>query len=63
MKGADVVTLWWDDERGRGELVIEHDGDVACRELTLDCIADALRHPFLYVTFAARLPQLEQEVG
>jgi hypothetical protein len=51
--GTDVIALFWDEDRSCGELVIDRDGESRTRLLPLSLVADALRHPYLYLGFPA----------
>jgi hypothetical protein len=47
--GDDVIALFWDDERGCAELVIERAGETWTRVLPPAKVADAMRHPYVYL--------------
>jgi hypothetical protein len=53
--GDDVIALFWDDERRCGELVIDRCGETRTRRLAVERIADALRHPYLYIELPAEV--------
>jgi hypothetical protein len=47
--GDDVIALFWDEDCRYGELVIDRRGETQTRRLAAERIADALRHPYLYI--------------
>jgi hypothetical protein len=53
ISGPDTIALFWDGDRSCGELVIDRDGESRTRLLPLSLVADALRHPYLYLGFPA----------
>ena len=49
VSGDDVIALFWDEERGCGELVIDRAGETWTRQVPPHKVADALRHPYVYL--------------
>jgi hypothetical protein len=47
--GDDVIAVFWDDERGCAELVIDRGGETWTRQLPPAKVADAMRHPYVYL--------------
>jgi hypothetical protein len=49
VSGDDVIALFWDDERGCAELVIDRAGETWTRQVPPHKVADAMRHPYVYL--------------
>jgi hypothetical protein len=49
VSGDDVIALFWDDERKCAELVIDRCGETWTRQVPPNKVADALRHPYVYL--------------
>ena len=49
VSGDDVIAIFWDDERNCAELVIDRAGETWTRQVPSHKVADALRHPYIYL--------------